>query len=171
VELAGARTTLSSYKQFVVDAVAGALRPVGFRKSGLKFSRPLTDVVHLVSVQSSVSSTASSLRATVNLGVWVPALADNGAKPDIWAAHWRERLGFLMPDPTDRWWEACSDREAAAAALEIGHALRTFALPVLDSLATADALAALWRSGRSPGLTEPGAQRYLDALDRGRGAG
>ncbi|HZM90009.1 MAG TPA: DUF4304 domain-containing protein [Blastocatellia bacterium] len=163
--------SLSSYKHSVVDAVAGVLAPLGFRKSGSKFSRSLSDVVHLVSVQSSVSSTASLLRATVNLGIWIPALADDGAKPDIWAAHWRERLGFLMPNATDRWWEARSDREAAAAALEIGHALRTFALPVLDSLATADAVAALWRSGRSPGLTERGAQRYLDALDRGRGAG
>ena len=106
----------------------------------------------------------------MNLGVWLPALADEGAKPDVWAAHWRERLGFLMPDPTDRWWEARSDREAAAAALEISDALRTFALPVLDSLATADALAALWRAGRSPGLTKRGAQRYLDVLDRGRSA-
>jgi hypothetical protein len=158
--------SLSRYKALVVEAVAGVLGPVGFRKSGPRFSRPLEDVVHLVSVQSSIRNSASCLRVTINLGVWIPELEDPGTKPDVWSAHWRERLGFLMPEPSDRWWEARSEIEAAAAGSEIGHALTTFAFPAFDDLRTADALAALWRSGQAPGLTELEARRYLDALGR-----
>jgi len=156
----------ASYKNLILQAVTDVLRPMGFHKSGSRFHRGLNDVIHLVTVQSSVSSTAHLLRITVNLGIWLPALADEGDKPNVWSAHWRERIGFLMPERADRWWEASSESEATAAALEICWAMRTFALTTLDTLSTADALAALWRSGRSPGLTERGAQRYLELLSR-----
>lgn len=156
----------ASYRNTILEAVADVLRPVGFRKTGARFNRTLKDVVHLISTQSSTGSTAASLRVTVNLGISISSLVDKGDKPDVWSAHWRERLGFLMPGHHDRWWEVSSDREAAAAALEIAQATKTFALQAFDTLSTVDALVALWRAGRSPGLTESVARRYLDILDR-----
>ena len=69
------------YKRTILDALGEALVEKGFRKKGAHFSRALADVVHLASLQSSVSSTSQLLRATVNLGVWVPAL-EGDVKPD-----------------------------------------------------------------------------------------
>ena len=154
------------YKKTIVDAIAGVLRPVGFRKSGAKFWRALESVIHLVTLQSSQSSTADSARVTVNLGIWLPALDDPGEKPDIWEAHWQERIGFLMPARNDVWWDVASETEAAAAAAEIAGVIQSHALPTFDALSTVDALVALWRSGRSPGQTEFMARRYLEMLTR-----
>jgi len=77
--------------------MAEVLKAAGFRKSGAKVTRTLEEVAHLVTLQSSVASTSQSLRATINLGVWLTVLEGDG-KPDMWSAHWRERIGALMPE-------------------------------------------------------------------------
>ena len=128
------------------------------------------DVVHLVSLQSSTASSADAVRLTVNLGVWVSAL-EGDAKPDVWEAHWRERLGFVMEENRDVWWDAASDDQAKSAAAAISEAIRKFALPVLDTLATRADLLSLWKSGRSPGLTEVQAKRLTTRLEAIEGAG
>ena len=154
----------ASHKGMILAAIADALRPAGFRKNGSKFTRNLGDVIHLISLQSSTSSTAASLQATANLAVWVPALADNEGPPDMWSSHWRERIGQLMPDRSDRWWTVTNEKEAAVAASEIREAIQMYVLPTFAALATSAALVQLWKSGVSPGLTERQAQRYLQRL-------
>jgi hypothetical protein len=154
------------YKKAIVEAIAGVLRPAGFKKSGAKFSRAVEGVIHLVTLQSSQSSTADSAHLTVNLGIWLPALDEPGGWPDIWQAHWQERIGFVMPAHGDVWWDVGSETEAAAAATEIARAVRSHALPTFDALSTVDALIALWRSGRSPGQTDRMARLYLEMLAR-----
>jgi hypothetical protein len=144
--------------------MAETLTAAGFRKSGFVFSRPKEDVVHLVSLQSSQSSTSDTLRVTVNLAVWAPTLSDGPEKPDVSASHWRERLGFLMPVRSDRWWEASSDHSASIVAAEIGCAIRDFGLPALDRLASVSALRELWARGSCPGLTDLQRRRYLERL-------
>jgi hypothetical protein len=156
---------LDTFKKAMMGPIADVLRSAGFRKSGLKFSRPVNDIIHLVTVQSSVGSAAGWLKATVNLGIWIPALTGEDSTPNVWEAQWQERLGFLMPKPYDRWWEAGSDAEAVAAGREIAEALTSFGLPTFDALATSESIAELWRAGRSPGLTEIWAQRLLKMLE------
>jgi hypothetical protein len=143
----------NEYKRRILEAVAEVLRAAGFRKKGSHFTRDIAEVVHLVTLQSSVGNTADAVRVTVNLGVWIPAL-EGDAKPDIWSAHWRERLGFLMPEKRDVWWDAASDGEANVVAGRIADAVRDFGLPALSQLASRRALLDLWKTGASPGLTE-----------------
>lgn len=154
-----------AHKKQIGSAVAGAIVPLGFRRRGLVFTRQLGEVTHIVSLQSSTSSTALLLKLTVNLGVWVSSLAEVGSKPDLWSAHWRERLGFLMPQRIDYWWEISSDQDAERATTEIVEAIQTHAIPQLDQLSTKNSLVELWRAGRSPGLTAFQAKRYLDKID------
>jgi hypothetical protein len=158
------------FKAAILDAMAEVLRPLGFRKKGSHFTRESGGVVHLVSLQSSATSSADAVRVTVNLGVWVSAL-EGDAKPDIWAAHWRERLGFVMEERRDVWWDAASDNQAKSAAAAIADSIRRFALPVLETLASPGALLSLWKSGRSPGLTAVQAERLLTRLEAIEGAG
>ena len=154
----------SSYKKSIVAAMAETLRPAGFKKTGLNFARPVNDVIQLISLQSSVSSTASTLKVTVNIGVWLPILAEDWQKPDVWESHWNSRIGFLMPERNDFWWSVSSEPEASVTALQISEAIQRFVFPQLERLATSDTLVELWRSGVSPGLTEFQAKRFLQRL-------
>ena len=160
----------TEYKRQIHDVVAETLCAVGFRKKGSHFTRELADVIHLVSLQSSVSSTSQSLRVTVNLGVWVPAL-EGDVKPDLWSAHWRSRLGHLMPEKRDVWWDVASDDEASRTAFKIVAAVRNFGLPALDALHDRRVLLDLWRTGVSPGLTALQAERLMNRLMVIEGAG
>jgi hypothetical protein len=130
---------------------------------GFQFTRDTGDVTHLVSLQASTASTSSALKATVNVAVWIPALEEN-AKPDVWSAHWRNRIGHLMPEHSDIWWYANSDEEAKSIGTQIAEAIRDFAIPILETLATRRALLALWETGVSPGLTAVQADRFRRRL-------
>jgi hypothetical protein len=154
----------ASYKNTALAVMAEALRPVGFHKRGSCFERSLTDVVHLVGLQASTSSTAALLRITANLAIWVPSLADGRDRPDIWSSHWRQRLGELMPERSDRWWTITTEQEAAVAATEITSGLLSYGLPALDSLSSVAALQQVWEAGKSPGLTKTQSQRYVERL-------
>lgn len=74
-----------------------------------------------------------------------------------------------MPAATDRWWTAASDDEASAIGQDIAQALVQYGLPVLEKLADAHAVVALWRQGMSPGLTESQRRRLLEMYERQAG--
>jgi hypothetical protein len=140
----------------VVTALADVLKRAGYSKSGQDFRRTISDVVHMVSVQQSQASTRSTVRFTVNLGVWVPSLASTLARakrPSVWDAHWRRRLGYLMPERTDVWWSVTSEEEAHSAARAVSSAVVLHGLPRLAELSDALALLRIWDAGSSPGLT------------------
>ncbi len=154
----------TEYKKAILTALAEMLGPVGFRQSGSVFTRSRKDIVHLLSLQSSAETTASSLRVTANLAIWVESLAGERTKPDVSASQWRQRIGFLLPVRQDHWWIARSDSEARDAAAEIRDAITKYGLPALDAISSTADLATLWESNRSPGLTAIQAQRYLACL-------
>src|ERR1044071_2780649 len=147
----------SELKAPVIGELKRLLTPLGYRKNGSLFSRQLADVVHLIGLQSSQGTTASKVVLTVNLAIFVPSLVDpdmrQHAKPSIWEAHWRERLGFAMPETRDKWWSITSPAEANAVAQEIASHLGSVGLTALAELSNVDALSRLWESGRCPGLT------------------
>ena len=151
-------------KTRLLTQMAELLRPAGFRRLGQSFSRPTRDVAHLIGLQSSQGSSTHHLRATVNLAVWVPALAEEGARPNIWSSPWRARLGSLTDHPADIWWEASDAATAAAAERDLLGMLRLYGIPALDQIPDLAALLAIWDSGRSPGLTAVERERYLAEL-------
>lgn len=164
-----------AFTKTLLDSIHAVLKPRGFRKKGATFIKPMGgDVALLVNLQKSTSSDSASVRATVNLGVFSYAVsrACEGTgiwalvptTPSVWDCHWQERLGHLMPEMKDRWWEARSPAEAMQTGEEIAAALTTYGLPALDQVDSTDRLRALWESGRSSGLTEKQRQEYLAAL-------
>jgi hypothetical protein len=157
----------ASFREIVIAAAAVVLSPCGFRKRGSVFWRKLDGLVHLVSVQSSVSSTASVSMVTVNIAIVCESLLDEGERTSVSGAHWRERLGHLMPQANDVWWTITTADEAHAAGAEIASALANCGLPALDRIRTPASLLALWQSGRSPGLTKVQVERYAAQLGGG----
>jgi Domain of unknown function (DUF4304) len=154
---------LDAWKKLVASPVAELLKQRGFRKSGLNFSASGSGVTLLVSLQSSTGSTQGSLKITCNLGIRVEQLATRPGS-GVWDAHWRERIGFFLPEPRDYWWVCSSDEDARRVGYEIAALLENRALPTMEELATPAALAALWSSGSSPGLTERLRVEYLSQL-------
>jgi hypothetical protein len=161
---------MMNLKAPALDALKSLLKPLGYRKTATLFVRDLGGVLHLVEMQNSRDSTAVQAVFTVNVGIYVPRLvpADvrDARKPSVPSAHWRLRLGALSPEGQDLWWRPTDMSEAADVAGDIVKRLQFFALPVLDSFTNLKALTALWKSGRSPGLTERQRIEFLDELSR-----
>lgn len=152
----------------VLKALARLLHPLGYRKTGPVFSLNLGEVIHLVEVQTSRQSTANEVKLTVNLGVFVPGLvyADirDITKPSIPLSQWRQRIGALLPEQADTWWSISSSEQAVEVATEISSRIENYGLAALASVQSMSALAAIWGSGRSPGLTERQRQELLVRL-------
>jgi len=160
-----------NWKRLILEAMSRVLKPKGFRKKATLFSRPRDGIVHLVGLQSSTGSTASSLKVTVNVAIWLEALAPvRGGNPDApspWDAPWRERIGFLMPDHRDVWWTACTDDEAVEVAEAISTAIRDAVLPNLDKYGDSSKIIQDWQDGICTGITDYQRQEFLRKLASG----
>jgi hypothetical protein len=150
--------------------IAELLKIRGFKKKGLRFVADPGDALLIIQLQSSSSSTGSQKILTVNLGVYSKTLAaklgEQKSSPTVWDCHWQERLGYLMKDPTDKWWTMSSEAEAQAAGQEAAGLLRDAGIPLLESLNSTERLRALWQRGESPGITPFTRDQYLEALSK-----
>jgi len=152
----------------ILEQLDALLEPEGFKKKGLTFFQDHGDVVHLIGMQKSLGSTDREIKVTTNLGVWIRALAPiRAGKPDpprLSDAHWRQRIGTLLPERTDKWWSADSPANAKTVSISIVEALSKYGLPALHNLGTTDALIQLWHTGACPGLTAFQRDKYLQQL-------
>jgi len=156
------------FKKVLLAKIHAALKPSGFRKTGNTFFSEQDDVVLFIQLQSSSRSTKDVLVATVNLGIFSLSLAlkvGNTRRPNILDAHWRERLGYFLPAPHDKWWEVASDEEANVVGEKIAELVQSAAMPAMFGIASTAKLKSLWETGKSPGLTEYQRQQYLRALN------
>ena len=158
--------SLTHWKGLVAGSIGGLLKQREFRKSGLKFSSIRPEATLLVGLQSSVGTTREVLKITCNLAIVLHALRSRD-NHDIWDSHWRERIGYFMPEPRDHWWVCSTDDTATTAGREMAALLESQALPEMERLASRAAMIALWTSGRSPGLTEYQCAQYLQELTQG----
>jgi len=154
----------------VLDAIKETLRPLGFKKKGSALVADRGDVLHVINLQKSTSSTADTRIVTINLGVYSKTLAGclgtASSVASVWDCHWQERLGFLGPEPMDKWWTMQTESDAHKAGQEMIGLLTERALPLLEGLRTTEQLRALWATGNSPGITEMVRDRYLSILSR-----
>jgi hypothetical protein len=126
--------------------------------------------VAIVEFQRSAANDDSLIRFTLNLGIvsgklfnaWDPE-ADLG-RVGASEAHLRERIGFFLKPPTDHWWTLTDVTDAEMVAAEVATLLVDAALPYLNGYGADENLLALWRTGRSPGLTEGQRQRFMALL-------
>jgi hypothetical protein len=152
----------------VLAQLKAALEPLGYRQAGALFLHERPEVVHLVELQSSQVEDAAHIAVTVSLGVYAPALVDADIReyirPSIPQAHWRERLGILMPQRRDKWWTIESAEQAATVAADIAVSLQEYGLPPLAKIPDLAALRKIWQAGASPGLSDYQRRRYLERL-------
>jgi len=134
------------------DVLGPLLRELGLRGSGRQYSLPSETHWALIGLQTSKWSTAKSVEFTVNVTVvardaWLRwrelepynderPLANvsygpvpRGMDPALGATYWHERLGQLMPEHRDRWWELQAGRDSTSVARDVATAIRDHALP------------------------------------------
>ena len=158
----------SEIRDRIREGLFPTLSALGFNGRSSTFSKEVGDVVHLLQLQASQDNSGESARFTLNVAVWVPALASD-AKPSVSDSHWNRRLGYLGPENSDLWWQANDLRMADNAAKDIAGRISSFAVPALDQLRSTEDLLALWRTGSSPGLTGVQADRMRRQLEARRG--
>ncbi len=155
--------SLEDRKKLVAKPIAELLKPMGFRKSGSNFVAKREAATLTINLQSSVGSSQDVLKITCNAAIHLNQISQ-ASRPNIWNAHWQERIGFFMPEPRDYWWLCPSDEAAEQTGREIAALLEESVIPEIERLAVPAAMAAMWKSGRSPGLTAHQCTRYLNEL-------
>ena len=122
----------------------------------------------MVGFQRSVINTVDRLKFTINLGTVSSHIADeeqvDAAKVSISDAHFRTRIGAILPTKGDKWWELQPKSDLDKIADELLKILEEEALPYLHKIASDDALAALWAGKTAPGLTDAQRVRYLQII-------
>src|SRR5690349_11983519 len=102
----------------------GVLRPLGFKKSGTNFTRDYGEVYAMLNLQRSSASTSDMAIVTVNYGVYLKAVDTFLQRPSkkvasVYDAHWKRRIGRVLPQVDDKWWTLESEQDAGEAGGEI----------------------------------------------------
>jgi hypothetical protein len=151
------------------------LRALGFAGRGAVLRIMGQDTCGVVQFQRSVTNTRDKLRLTVNLGVVCGDLLDTGPaglkKVRVWEAHVQERLGMLLPERFDKRWAITAATDRDALAQEISDLIVRVAVPYILRYLSVDSIISLWKSGRSPGLTDKQRINLLAALKAKRRGG
>jgi hypothetical protein len=165
-------STPTQSSQFVQEVIAlgpqPLLKSLGFRKAGRHFFRTFADATCHINFQSSQWNTPDRSRFTVNVWTYLPAIAlangdvviEDPAKRRF--GHCGIRLGFLLPESSDRWWEISSSTDVPQTADEVRSAIEHYAIPYLQKAATLQGVAEL--SGHFPGHRDLPAPYKVTAL-------
>ncbi|MDP9178986.1 MAG: DUF4304 domain-containing protein [Gemmatimonadota bacterium] len=162
-------TTARVFTQ-LLRSVESILGPAGFARTKRSFWIQSGNNIGIIDVQKSRKSTADRVLFTLNLGVWsdrVGSFVAGGTKshpPEVDDCHWRERIGFLLPDREDKWWTINESDDAAAVIDDVGPVMESVAVPAVIAHINDDALRDEWLMDKSPGLTNVQRLMYLSIL-------
>jgi hypothetical protein len=150
--------------ELLADWVTPLLNKEGFRKTGLSYHKNDVEAIMVIAYQRSVRRGECDT-FTVNLGIGSKhlfAFKDKSApkRMSVERSHWSMRLGRLLENPHDAWWELCTKGDVATIGREQRDLLETKALPALNHMASDEALRRKWLARQAPGLTE--LQRLLN---------
>ena len=114
------------------------LKDRDFKRTGRTFHRRAGDVWQILNVQASQQNMGAAGSFTLNIGIYHPRIAElagslplNG-KPKEYESTIRERIGYLMPERRDHWWEIGPSTDVLALAREVGECVERYAVPWLE---------------------------------------
>jgi hypothetical protein len=144
----------------LLASIEAHLKQRGFARRGTVFFREQFGNLGLIVLQKSQKTDAEAVIFTINVGVVssrlalffsAPPKANHLPEPSEW--HWRQRLGFLLPEGQDKWWTLGPGSNVQQIGDEIQAALDLAVLEIEKHIKD-ESLRDLWLAGRSPGLTE-----------------
>jgi Domain of unknown function (DUF4304) len=164
-----ARSVLDEAFNKVVMATGDRLKPLGFVRGGSILRVINQNNCGIVEFQRSRKSSRERLFFTVNLGVVCGELLDSTSchpeKAKSVDAHVRLRIGMLLPDRPDKWWEISESTDLDSLATEVSEIIFKVAVPYIQHYMRTSVIADLWKSGQSPGLTDRQRVMLLDKLN------
>lgn len=156
----------------VIEPTVSMVSPLGFTRRGAILRTFRHGNSGIIEFQKSTKGSSGKLLFTINLAIVCGELLGQD-QPDLEKArsvdaHFRQRIGMLLPDRPDKWWEITETTDVNALATEVGNLISKEAAPYIQRYLDTNELIALWKSGKSPGLTETQRVKYLEMLDSKR---
>ena len=132
-------TAQAVIKEIASSLHSTVLKPRGFKKNAFTWIRH-DEWPKLINLQLSQRNTSAEARFTLNLGVYIPELHNaSGSYPvtgdpkepdcDV-----RSRIGMLLPQGTDKWWDVSTATDCGSLFDEVSANLVEVGLPWLDGL-------------------------------------
>lgn len=150
----------------IVKIISPILKLSGYSKHGTKFRKMIEGNVTIIQFQRSRYNNPGSIKFTLNTSIVSARIYKLwGGDTDIarvseWHGQLRQRIGSYAETPSDLWWYIEPDTDPTQIAAEVLRLLN-LAISYLDQHASDEALVALWKSGRAPGITEQLRINYL----------
>ncbi len=165
------------YDEMIRERVAPALREYGFRRRRNRFTRASGGGWQMIDFQASQFGSRDDVRFTINLHVAYPELEAGGESwtqsrpPPASASHAQERIGMLLPDRLDLWWEVTAGTDAAGLSKETLELIEEVGLAWLEARRDLDRYLDLVRTDAGPQESLEGyelrrMQRLLDRVGR-----
>ena len=171
--------TVPSSIALVIDRVIRAdgglaswMKAQAFKKHSRTFVRSVGPISQIVNVQASQGNFAEAGKFTINLAIHHLGLAEvrgnptRGAYPKEYECLLRERIGKLMPQQLDHWWQVRAEEDVATLAIEVRDTYVRYGEPWLQLHAEEPTLlSALRAQGGSDAVA---AAVYAGDLNRAR---
>jgi hypothetical protein len=145
------------------------LKQLGFKKKSRTFHRTVGETIQAINFQANKYNEGASGSFTVNLGVYMESIAEltdgilseapHPSASTIWI-----RLGHLLPDPGDKWWQIDPEIDSKDVARDLESALMEYGMPWLDRTSSRDGMRDAFSKG-SPAYFHPRAPIALEILD------
>lgn len=152
----------------VITEVNAYLKNYGFKKHKDTFFIKKDNNWGLINFQK--SKDPGNTKFTINLGVVSGVLRDfiQGEKlldtPDLTECHLCKRIGDLLPEGTDYWWQIDNTESFGTLVNEINEVLKSIAIVEIHKNISDEMLLQQWIKGSSPGITEYQRLEYLAIL-------
>ena len=135
------------------------LKENGFRKTGRCFYKSGDIFIYVIDFQSSQYNDPTSAKFTINVNVVFPYFHEKWTNtplpknPSKAAAVISRRVGHLMNDNGDSWWEVSSETNAQELGMDIRKILSSSALPFLLEIDSVNKVLELVRNGEKPAFS------------------
>ena len=132
-----------AYRAMLRDAIAPALREMGFKGSGRLYMMDDDRSWVRLGFQASQFNTADEVSFTINLAVvdkdtWRRQRQERSYLPDVpspgtyyGVPFWQTRIGHVMPERRDVWWALSTGEAVGPVVSEVLAAIRDCAIPAL----------------------------------------
>ena len=122
------------------------IRPAGFKGSGRRFHRAQGPLISALCFQGSRWNSGDRVSFTLNVRVVLPLFHRAWSQrampkdPASAVAVVDARIGLLMPEERDLWWETARSSPPHPLVHDVASAVEVYALPFLDSISSEAAL-------------------------------
>lgn len=150
---------MDKFKHLLTE-LTSLLKAYGYSKKGNTFFLNGNGNWGLIEFQKSKSNLPGTISFTINIGVFSSVLWEKlgygkpKEKPDTPMCQWTMRIGFLMPQKKDHWWQINDQHDIKLIIDEISKVLVELGIPQVNLHLSDEGLINAWLNKESGGLTD-----------------